>query len=78
MTNDMTRTVLLILGGALLLALVGIVVLTAIGRPIHDILPLVVSNVIVGALGILTPRGGTQDVNVVNRDDDPVPVDPHA
>lgn len=78
MTSDLTRLVLLILGFALLLALAGVVVLTALGKPIHDILPLVVSNVIVGALGILTPRGGTQDVNVVNPRDEPVPVDPAA
>lgn len=77
MTHDLTRLVLLILGLSLFVALIGVVVLAALGRPIHDILPLVISNVIVGTLGILTPRSGTQDVNVVNERHEAVPVDPH-
>lgn len=75
MTTDLSRTVLYFLGAGFILALVGIVVLTALERPVHDVLPLVISNVIVGALGILSPRPGTQDVNVVNTPADPVPVD---
>lgn len=73
--NDLSKTVLYFLGAGFILALAGIVVLTALGRPVHDVLPLVISNVIVGALGILSPRPGTQQVEVVNSAADPVPVD---
>ena len=78
MTRDLSHTVLYFLGTALLLALAGVVVLTVFGKPIHDVLPLVISNVIVGALGLLAPRPGVQDVRVTNERADAVPVEDHV
>lgn len=75
MSKDITLSVLYVLGAALILSILGVIALTMFNQPIHDILPLVISNVIVGALGLLAPRPGTQDVNVINTAADPVPVE---
>ena len=76
MTTDITRIVLLVLAIAFLASLAGIAILTGFERPVPDILPQLVRDIIIAFLGLLAPRPGTQDVNVVNKPADPVPVDP--
>lgn len=71
-------TVVLILGGALLACVVAISVLAGLGKGIPDILQNLAVGSLTGLAGLLSkgPSDEPQDVNVVNRRNEPVPVDP--
>jgi hypothetical protein len=72
----MSKIVLVILGVALLVALTFIGLLTLNEKAVPDILELTTASIITGVLGLLAPRPGVQEVEVVNRRSDAVPVDP--
>lgn len=73
------RIIAVSVAAVLVLCVVGIVLLALSDKPVPDILENVTVGALTGLVGLLaSPKGGDapQDVNVVNRRDDPVPVQP--
>lgn len=76
MNTDVSKIVMMILGAALLLSIIGIIGLSWMSKPIADVLPAISLATVTGMLGLIGKSPGVTDVNVVNRANDPVPVDP--
>lgn len=74
MNREITHTVLLILGAALILAIGGIITLTALHIDTPGVLNDSVGYILIGMLGLLS-TGPRQQVEVTNTAAEPIPTE---